>query len=85
MERIIYDQAIKTSGKAKIHDTSSPQSKALCWMVNNDHHSNKTDVSDTGIIQRYVLAILHFMSQNGLFGHDENLSEKHECDWKGIT
>lgn len=80
--RIFYNEANMVSGRDKILDSSSHQTKALCWFLKNEDTSY---VYDGKFVQRYTLAILHLMSQNGLFGDDEYPSESHECDWNGIT
>jgi len=83
IKRVIYNEATKISGREKIHDTSSPQSKALCSLLRDETHIRTVDQIDTDVIQRYVLLILHFTY--GLFGDDEYPLITHECDWNGIT
>lgn len=83
---MMYTEAIKISGSEKINDFTSPQSKALCWILKNENN-NDDNVEEQSFseefTQRYVLTLMHIISKSGLFGDAEYPPETDECSWKG--
>lgn len=86
-QRIMYNQAIKVSGAPAFNGDDSLHSKALCWIIDDIHMYDDTDISEleTLFTQRYVLTLLHLTSQDGLFSENEYPPDTtHECEWRGI-
>lgn len=77
-QRLIYNTVVQISG-----ETTSEQSKTLCWMLkdtglNNDKFTSENhDSLKLRYTQRYVLALLHLTSQNGLFSENEHPPIRH--------
>eukprot|EP00594_Rhizosolenia_setigera_P009220 CAMPEP_0178960952 /NCGR_PEP_ID=MMETSP0789-20121207/13329_1 /TAXON_ID=3005 /ORGANISM="Rhizosolenia setigera, Strain CCMP 1694" /LENGTH=446 /DNA_ID=CAMNT_0020644517 /DNA_START=12 /DNA_END=1351 /DNA_ORIENTATION=+ len=85
-QRILYDATVKISGQTMLQDPSSPQSRALCWVLSNAPHNETMEFSSSlnEFIQRYVLTILHLTSKDRLFGKDKYPPLTHECEWQSI-
>lgn len=83
-QRIMYNTALKISGTPKIDDGTTPQSRALCWMLDNDEFSSYSkDMIEKIFTQRYVLTLLHLTSESNLFGSDTFPPQSNECEWEG--
>lgn len=92
-ERIIYSTALRISGTAALKNIFSPQSRALCWIVQDNSSPCKNNLDgnmDTTVnlfIQRYVLTILHLTSVNGLFhsNDDNNKNNNRDNEYPPLT
>lgn len=64
---------------------SSPQSKALKWMVYDD--PAKLKPGDKGCLDRYILAVFYYGSNDKLEGWNDNsnwMTGKGICSWAGV-
>lgn len=72
------------SSENDLTNSSSPQSKALNWIIKED--PLRLDSSSSHLLQRYGAMVLYFsLGGGGWFFSTDFASEKHECEWFGIT
>lgn len=77
-------QAGVTPETAFVSGNSSPQSKALKWIVHDDPANLKPQ--DKGVLDRYILAVFYF-GRNKAVGWNDNtnwMTGKGTCSWAGI-
>lgn len=85
--RLYVNRATAVSGTSKLNDPISPQSRALCWIINEEteyYQSTEYTALIRQFTQRYVLTLLHLTSKSRLFGNDNLPPSSHECRWNGI-
>ena len=68
---------------ALLEATSSPDSRALCWIMTQDPLLDRYSVCDGTLLQRYVLALFFFSKQDTI--DFDSFASNHTCEWKGIT
>lgn len=84
-KRMMYDNAVKISGRETVENPSSHQSRALCWILQDyTLYNSTTESSAYEFIQRYVLTLLHLTSKDGIFELGEYPPLAHECTWLGV-
>ena len=66
-----------------LEEPSSPQYKALCWIMTQDTLFDKYEVCDGTLLQRFVLAFFYH-SQEEAFRFSA-FSHKHTCQWPGVV
>jgi len=75
---ILVDNNVST--KQSLNDPTSPQHKALSWLVLED--TEQISVNSTQFIQRYTLAVLYYAWGGPEWVRSFNfLSSQHECGW----
>eukprot|EP00934_Nitzschia_sp_Nitz4_P004740 Nitzschia sp. Nitz4//scaffold28_size193895//9875//12667//NITZ4_001621-RA/size193895-snap-gene-0.318-mRNA-1//1//CDS//3329545850//4730//frame0 len=82
-ERIQRALAYLSPDDSVFDDETSPQSRALKWLLEGDESGVNLEKSPGRRENRYVLAVLYFSTNRGN-GWDNNLrflSERHECSW----
>jgi hypothetical protein len=77
------------SGNETLWDESSPQYKALWWLVHEDpakmmtKMQDETESSSSMIVERYVLALLYFATDGANWVRQANfLGNSSICDWQ---
>jgi hypothetical protein len=71
----------EVSGAEALRDDSSPQSRALRWLANDDPIMLDLDSTPT-LFERYILAVLYFATSGEGWGDQSNfLSATSVCDW----
>lgn len=83
MASLIVDAGI--TPKKVLSDSSTPQSKALQWLAHQDGAKMKPE--DKGFLDRYILAVFYFGSNDKLEGwkNSENwMTAKGICSWAGV-
>jgi len=69
--------------QALLNDPSSPQSKALCWMITEDQFFDQLSTCDGTVLQRYVLILfLYELLPSSDF---VSLASKPTCDWDCVV
>lgn len=58
----------------------SPKEKALCWIITKDEKYDEQRICDGRLLQRYVLAVLTYYSEE-LSNMLEELASQETCDW----
>ena len=66
-----------------LDDTSSPEYKALCWIMTKDVFFHDCEICNGTLLQRYVMALFYYSMQESI-GFDV-LPSTHTCDWLGVT
>lgn len=80
-----------------LDDPTVPESRALCWIMNEDPLFFDFHICDGTLLQRYIMA-LFFLSQDGHSDNDDDMgsgsaivfhfnkySVKDTCEWPGIS
>ena len=85
-------EMLSVSGLERFFATSSAQSKAYQWLVNDDLMQTCPD--DSHLTQRYILAVLYFSTAGETWvgctkdptpcDEEPFLSGEHECAWEGV-
>lgn len=65
-----------------LNDPTSPEYKAICWLILKDEMADKFEVCDGSLMQRYILIYLYFAQR--LQADFVSLASKHTCDWPGV-
>ena len=72
------------SGMSALVDINAPQYKAACWIIYDD--MREFNASSPNLVQRYVLGLFYIATNGPKWTRSYSfLSDKHECDWGGIT
>lgn len=80
----LLEALIPISSEVHLRDSTTPQSKALSWMVHND--TMLLEPTDVDFVQRYSLATFFFASGGPTWTNSYNwLSKNHECDWNVLN
>ena len=77
---ILYDFVNGVSFSWELDDPFSPQYEALEWLV-EDVQNDSVWLDDYGLMQRYVLAVLHFSTNPASWVRNNFLTLNHVCDW----
>jgi len=81
----ILKNLLSLSGSAALELKSSPQHKAMCWIILDDPRSLGSG-SSKKLRQRYSAAVLYYATGgSGWKRKDTWLTKSHECTWTGIT
>jgi len=65
------------------HDETSPEHRAMCWLMTQDDRYFDYPVCDGTLLERYIMALFYY-SQEDIFDFDL-FSSEHTCDWPGIV
>jgi hypothetical protein len=78
------------SGNETLWDESSPQYKALWWLIHEDpakmmaKMQDETESSSSMIVERYVMTLLYFATDGANWVRQANfLGKSSICDWQG--
>ena len=84
VQQELFDRSISNEA---IFDTTSPQYKALEWLVYNDTSIDNVRSRPISIvIERYILAVLFFSTNGyGWKSNDGFLTPQHYCDWRFVS
>lgn len=79
-----YGHFLSISGRKALDDVSSPQRRALEWLVKSDER--QIELGDPNIFQRYSMAVLFYTFGGEEWWSSFNwMSSAHECNWNTVS
>jgi hypothetical protein len=81
----ILQTLLKVSGTAALNLKSSPQHKAMCWIINDDPKKLGAG-NKKRLRQRYAAVVLYYATGGSEWKRNAKwLTKGNECSWSGIT
>eukprot|EP00978_Attheya_sp_CCMP212_P001792 scaffold3695_cov54-Attheya_sp.AAC.3 len=90
----LIELAMRVSGAQALKDAKSPAYSALDWMLEKKEliYESMATTPKQETLERYSLAVLYFSLRDEIFSdmkqrrkNESWLSQRHHCDWKGIS